>query len=296
MIKEIFPRFNFFFISTLFLCTLLWITNTYSQVSAPQIFHSIRNDTSPPLRDMAEAPVSPTPWKNGVIPIFKNESKFKDRYQKDKSLQNTMGTRGTTSILQSWDGVSAGPYIPPDCSGDVGLNHYMEMVNIQFQIWDKTGTSLLGPLNLGTLWSGFPGPWSSSLNDGDPVILYDEAADRWVATQFSLPNYGSSPNYILVAVSQTSDPTGSWYRYGFEFPDFPDYPKYGVWPDGYYVSANHFSGSAVGTTNAAFEREAMLNGDPAQMVLFNTSLSISWSLLPSDWNGTNTPPAGSPAR
>ena len=109
-----------------------------------------------------------------------------------------------------------------------------------------------------------------------------------------MPNQNSTPNYILVAVSQTGDPTGSWYRYGFEFPDFPDYPKYGVWPDGYYVSANHFFSSGVGTSNAVFERDAMLNGAPAQMVLFNTSGSISWSLLPSDWNGTNTPPAGAP--
>ena len=237
--------------------------NSFAQeISSPQVFNSIRNDTSPPLREMTEMPLTPTPWKNGVIPIFTNKAGLKEHYTKDEGLQTEMGTFGTTGILQSWDGVSAGPYIPPDCSGDVGLSHYMEMVNIQFQIWDKTGTSLLGPLNLGTIWSGFPGPWTSSLNDGDPVVLYDEAADRWVATQFSLPNYGSTPNYILVAVSQTGDPTGSWYRYGFEFPDFPDYPKFGVWPDGYYMSANHFAGGGVGTSNAAFERDAMLNGNP----------------------------------
>ncbi len=172
-----------------------------------------------------------------------------------------MGATGTSDIIQSWDGVSAGAYAPPDNSGDVGLNHYMQMVNVRFQIWDKTGTSLLGPLNLGTIWSGFPGPWASSLNDGDPVVLYDETADRWFASQFSLPNGTGGPNYILVAVSQTGDPTGSWHRYGFEFPNFPDYPKYGVWPDGYYVSANRFATSGLsGTTNAAFERSMMLIG------------------------------------
>ncbi len=126
----------------------------------------------------------------------------------------------------------------------------MEMVNVRFQIWNKTGTSLLGPANLGTIWAGFPGPWSSSLNDGDPIVLYDEAADRWLASQFSVPNFPTGPSYMLIAISQTNDPTGSWHRYGFTFPDFVDYPKLGVWPDGYYMSANAFSGSYIGCNSS----------------------------------------------
>jgi hypothetical protein len=167
----------------------------------------------------------------------------------------------------------------------------MEMVNVRFQIWNKTGTSLLGPVNLGTLWAGFPGPWSSNLNDGDPIVLYDEAADRFFASQFSVPNFPFGPSYILVAISQTGDPTGSWHRYGFTFPNFVDYPKFGVWPDGYYMSANAFAGSYIGVTVAAFERAPMLNGNAAQMVFFQRSSGSSWSMLPSDWNGGTPPPA-----
>ncbi len=284
------------FVSILFaLVAFSWcVTSAQVSNSSPQVFNAVNHDISPPLRDMEEAPLFPTPWTNGIIPLKKAETLYQDHHQADPSLQSIMGSTGTTDLIQNWDGVSAQGYAPPDNSGDVSPNYYMEMVNVRFQIWDKTGTSLLGPLNLGTIWAGFPGPWSGSLNDGDPVILYDEVAGRWVATEFSLPAGDTGPNYILVAISQTEDPTGSWYRYGFTFPNFPDYPKFGVWPDGYYVSVNKFAFGFSGTSNAAFQRDSMLVGAPAQMVMFQTSSSISNSLLPSDWDGTVTPPAGAP--
>jgi hypothetical protein len=208
-----------------------------------------------------------------------------------------MGERSDGFIFQTWDGIGASGYAPPDNNGDVGPNHYMETVNSRFQIWNKTGTSLLGPLSLGTIWSGFPGPWSSSLNDGDPIVLYDEAANRFFVAQFSLPNYPNGPFYIIMAVSQTGDPTGSWHRYGFSYANMPDYPKFGIWPDGYYMSANAFSAGSlnfVGTYVTAFERSQMLTGATAQSVTFTGSGATTWSFLPSDWNGATTPPAGSP--
>ncbi len=209
-----------------------------------------------------------------------------------------MEVSGDGFIFQTWDGVAAQGYAPPDHNGDVGPNHYMAAVNVRFQIWNKTGTSLLGPLNLGTIWSGFPGPWSSSLNDGDPIVLYDEVAGRWFIAQFSLPNYPNGPSYIIMAVSQTGDPTGSWHRYGFTYSyGIPDYPKFGIWPDGYYMSANAFSSGSlnyVGTVLAAFERSQMLTGATAQSVTFTRSAASTWTLLPSDWNGTTVPPAGAP--
>ncbi len=176
--------------------------------SGPEVSQCIHHDTSPPLRDMPEAPITHSNWRDGIVPLFTNPSRFEDQYQDDPVLQGTMGSRSDGFIFQTWDGVPAQGYAPPDNDGDVGPNHYMEAINVRFQIWNKTGTSLLGPLNLGTIWSGFPGPWSSSLNDGDPIVLYDEAADRWFIAQFSLPNYPNGPSYIIIAVSQTGDPTG----------------------------------------------------------------------------------------
>ena len=265
--------------------------------SGPIVKNSIYNDTSIPLRDMVEVPISQTTWEDGIIPLRKSTPLYGDEYEKDFSIQSFNGTNDGGTIDVNFDGIRAGivgqTYAPPDVSCSVGPNHVMQMVNTIFQIWDKSGNSLLGPFTLGTIWSGFPGPWASALNSGDPVVLYDEAADRWFASEFSIPNGGSGPEYILVAISQTGDPTGAWHRYGFEFADFPDYPHYGVWPDGYYMSANRFGGS-VGTYAAAFERAEMLNGNPAQMVFFSRTTSTNWSLLPSDWDGSTAPPAGAP--
>ncbi|GBD86933.1 hypothetical protein BMS3Abin03_00858 [bacterium BMS3Abin03] len=274
----------------LFLLNLI----TFGQpISSPIVIEPINHDTSIPLRDMEEAPLTPTIWQDGIIPVNTIQGN-NGSYQPDHSLQVVEGTSGISTIGANFDGVGAQGYAPPDVSGDVGPNHYMQMVNIRFQIWDKNGTTLYGPVSLGTLWQGFPGPWQSSINDGDPVVLYDDLADRWVATQFSLPNGGNGPEYILVAVSQTPDPTGSWYRYGFETAEFPDYPKFGVWNDGYYFTANRFGGGYTGTYAGVLERDKMLTGDVANMVLFAVSPSISWSLLPVDCDGTIAPPSGSP--
>ena len=287
-------KYFFLFILTFYIhCTISVLPQVESSI--PQVFKSVYFDTSPPLRDIPEVPITQSKWRDGIIPLNKVDPKFEDRYQKDQSLQSFLGSQNISAIIQNWDGIAASGYAPPDPSGDVGPNHYMLATNVRFQIWNKTGTSLLGPLNLGTIWSGFPGPWASSLNDGDPIVLYDEAADRWFIAQFSLPNYPNSPSYIIIAISQTGNPTGSWHRYGFTFNTvIPDYPKFGIWPDGYYMSANSFNPSYVGTIVAAFERSQMLNGNSAQMVTFTRSSSSSWSLLPSDWNGTTTPPASAP--
>jgi len=266
--------------------------------TGPEVAECIYHDTSPPLRDIPEAPLNPTPWRDGIIPLLTVPPKFEDSYQDDPVLQEIMGTEGAGFIFQTWDGVAASGYAPPDNNGDVGPNHYFETVNVRFQIWNKTGTSLLGPLNLGTIWAGFPGPWSSSLNDGDPIVLYDEAADRFFIAQFSLPNFPNGPSYIIIAVSQTGDPTGSWHRYGFTFnTGIPDYPKFGIWPDGYYMSANSFSSGSlnyVGTLNTAFDRSQMLTGAAATAITFTGSGATTYSFLPSDWNGATTPPAGAP--
>src|SRR6185369_15933820 len=89
------------------------------------------------------------------------------------------------STSQNFEGGSnlASVY-PPDTNGDVGPNHYVQMVNLQYQIWNKSGTSLLGPLNINTLWSGFGGACETQ-NSGDPEVLYDSMADRWVLSQFT---------------------------------------------------------------------------------------------------------------
>ncbi len=134
---------------------------------------------------------------------------------------------------------------------------------------------------------------------GDPVVLYDQLADRWILTQFST----RGPEYFnCVAISSTPDPTGPYFRYAFSSGiNFPDYPKYGVWPNAYFLSAREFSpDNFAGVGAYALERNKLLHGDPsARMVKFllrpgTTPYLPGDGLLPSDFDGRRPPPAGSP--
>ncbi len=115
-------------------------------------------------------------------------------------------------------------------------------------------------------------------NDGDPIAQYDKQGGRWVLTQFSVT--GGPPFYQCIAVSTTSDATGTFNVYAFQQPNFNDYPKVGVWPDAYYATFNMFSGNTfVGARACAFDRSAMLSGAVATQVCFQLSSSFG-SLLP----------------
>src|SRR6185295_12617628 len=100
--------------------------------------------------------------------------------------------------IANFDGVTNrnGVY-PPDTDGDVGPNHYVQMINLSYQIFNKSGGSLLGPNNNNTLWSGFGGACQTQ-NAGDPIVLYDQLADRWLMSQFTR---AAAPYYECIAVS-----------------------------------------------------------------------------------------------
>lgn len=265
---------------------------------------AVYSDLSPPLIKMKMIPPQKKKEVDEEIPNRMDIKGLKQRqqlnlpFQPDGSLQLQYDTLPSQSApILDFDGVgNISGYYPPDTQGDVGLNYYIQNVNINFAIYNKSGTLLYGPATLSTIWAGIPAPWNGT-NSGDPVVLYDQAADRWIISQMSTPN--TTQYAELVAISQTSDPTGSWYRYVFQFGSkMPDYPKLAVWPDGYYMSQNQFiSGSSWGGVGTcAFERAKMLTGDPtAQMVYFDLgAASDPWAMLPSDWDGPTPPPANSP--
>src|SRR5712692_10355461 len=188
--------------------------------------------------------------------------------------------------------------VPPDTNGDVGPNHYVQWNNLVFEVFDKSGNPVLGPLPGNTLFAGFGGPCEAN-NDGDPVVVYDQLADRWVLSQFSI-----AEGIQCIAVSQTGDPTGAYFRYAFVVTPGAenDYPKIGVWPDGYYLTFRKFPNFQM--VAAAFERDKMLQGLPAQQVLFTTPAPAGpgctgagdcyEGVLPSHLEGMTPPPAGSP--
>jgi hypothetical protein len=180
---------------------------------------------------------------------------------------------------------------PPDPNGDVGPNHYVQTLNLIFAVYDKAGTRLLGPLPNNAVFAGFGGPCQTR-NDGDPIVRYDDLADRWLLSQFTT----ASPFHQCIAISQTSDPTGAWYRYDFIIPSgrFNDYPKFGVWPDGYYMSAGARGIPGPVTDVFAFERDRMLAGLSARMVSFQTATELGYvAPVPADLDGP-LPPVGAP--
>lgn len=302
--QSIIQKFNIFIILTvLFSYTF---ENSLAQTSLqPKVIKPFQFIKSRPLKDITPIPPGTIvrKWEKGEIKIQKKERPKKPGALPegiDPVLQDKFGSlKPSQVIIQNFEGVNnVNGVLPPDNNGDVGPNHYMQMINLSFGIWDKSGNKVYGPADNITLWEDLPGPWSNT-NDGDPIVLYDQQAGRWLASQFALPNFPYGPFYELIAISATDDPTDSWYLYAFEFDDMPDYPKFGVWTDGYYMSANTFaSGSTswIGTYAAAFEKDKMIIGDPnARMILFELSPSDDpWSMLPSDWDGNNTPPASSP--
>jgi len=192
---------------------------------------------------------------------------------------------------------------PPDTNMDVGPNHVVQTVNLLVRVYNKAGAPLTAPFKMSSLFAALGGICSTD-DDGDPIVLYDPMADRWLISQFAFLGGGTIPPYHqCVAISKTGDPTGAYFLYDFVVPnnEFNDYPHIGVWPDAYYMTVNQFlnGGPFDGTGAYAFDRAKMLAGDPsAGFVYFNLNLATHpegiGGALPSDFDGVNPPAAGAP--
>ena len=224
------------------------------------VISAVHSDLSPPLRDQ------PVVWpqRERREPPEHRKIPFKHKGAPDPVIQSSFWQSLVTSPaipapIREWAGMDKPCHgcsdgIPPDTNGAVGKTQYVQMVNEALQVFDKlTGTSLLGPFAINSVWSGFGGACQVG-GEGDPVVIYDRLADRWIISQFAKPAGASDPQDECIAVSQTGDATGAWYRYDFHLTSkFRDYPKFGVWPDGYYMSANMFR---TGCAQCLFPRSA----------------------------------------
>jgi Fibronectin type III domain len=265
---------------------------------------SYHNDTSIPLRDM-KLPLAIPKSEREANPNPKIPTKHKD--SPDPVVQNSfdvlkdMVELNMPNPILNFNGISFPGVVcncaPPDTNGEVGATQYVQIVNEGFQVFDKTtGTSVFGPVTISSVWNGFGGPCETA-GDGDPVVLYDQLANRWLISQFA---GAGVPTDECVAVSTTSDATGSWNRYGFHLgSNFFDYPHLGVWPDAYYMSMNVFNSSGtafLGPQPFAFDRTKMLAGLPATFITTGiTGGSNEETYLPADLDGLILPPAGAPA-
>jgi len=253
----------------LFLGLLLaFVLPTFAQDSASQdkgfkiLTHKlVKHDISPPFGQIQDVftystvkkvhPVKAVPIPAGAA----NE----ENASRDPNVQNFTGAMAIPTTNLNFEGIDEATKpscncAPPDTNGAVGVTHgtgtsyYVQTVNTTIGIYNKatgalvTGSGITNPKTIQSLWSGFSAPCSST-NDGDPVVAYDQAADRWIVSQFSV---SSAPYFQCIAVSTSGDPLGTYARYQYSFGNnFNDYPKIGVWSDGYYITYNLFANGST---------------------------------------------------
>jgi subtilisin-like proprotein convertase family protein len=291
---------------------LLLLLATAAPASAqPVSSEAARFAVTPPLSslppDEGSKPNEPGETKTVPIKTVRFETGDPDAVSLDPVVQDAPVTSAITPPLFSFEGLSNAnnnalfgfQVSPPDTVGDVGPNHYVQMVNLMFRVFDKAGNPLTAPLKVSSIFSPL-GPPCGPTDDGDPIVLYDPLADRWLVSQFC--TVADPFNHQLIAISQTPDPAGAYYIYDFQMPNnkFNDYPKFGVWPDAYYMTDNQFNQAGTAFLGAgvfAFDRARMLAGDPGAGYIYfdveNGNPDIG-GMLPADIDGIVPPPAGAP--
>ncbi len=279
-----------------------------SKSAALQVGASYHNDVSQPMRDMPSSTSADGREEhereineNPKVPYRHTDSPDPVIQSSEVSALGLVAPSVPAPIL-NFDGI---PFpgvscscAPPDPNGAVGQTQYVQIVNKGYQIFSKaTGGSILGPKKISSVWTGFGG-LCETMGHGDPVMLYDHLADRWLISQLAGATGGPITDEC-VAVSTTADATGSYNRYGFHLgTNFFDYPHLSVWPDGYYMSMNIFNPTGnvyLGPQAFAFDRTQMLAGLPATFISSVGPLGGSVDpFLPADLDGPTSPPAGAP--
>ncbi len=272
----------------------------------PTVIREVKHDVSPPLRSLGPSFQASAAADRQAL-VARPTGPARTNSQPDPFAQQVTAPLSGVSTILNFDGQSANDnrnllgfaFVPPDTNGAVGATQFVQIVNVTYAVYDKkTGALVLGPALIHTVWSGFGGPCEEAGDGGDPVVLYDQLAGRWLVSQLQF-NSTFTNFQQCIAVSTTSDATGSYNRYEFDFgANLPDYPKFGVWPDAYYYTANTFAPFGgtfrfLGAQACAFDRAAMLAGSSASKICFQNPPSIA-SLLPSDLDGSTLPPAGQP--
>lgn len=273
-------------------------------IGRPKVTYPVKRGISPPLRALAlrTPALLPRPERERLdAPVRAGAVAAARVAERDPLVQDAAVNLAPDPTL-SFDGLSnadnqeilGGGVTPPDTNGDVGPNHVVEYINLIIGIYDKAGNQLAA-LPGNAPWAGFGGDCEFH-NDGDPIVVYDQLADRWVFSQFAL--FTPTGGHQCFAVSQTPDPLGPYFLYDYVFtPGLNDYPKMGVWPDAYYTTFNNFDPAFTSAVAVAVDRSAMLLGLPAAMVRFDvlsTPDDTFFSLQPAHLEGLALPPAGAP--
>lgn len=151
-------------------------------------------------------------------------------------------------------------FIPPDTMGSVGLNHIVEMLNGVFAIYDKTGAQI-SSTSLDAFFDSVTGITRGDVVF-DPRIIFDPTTNRWFATAID----GGAGNSIYIAVSDTSDPTGSWSGTQFvgdtiDGSRFNDYVTMGIDANSVVFGTNNF-GSGFDVSIFSIPKADLIDGNP----------------------------------
>jgi len=269
----------------------------------PRVVYPVMRGVSAPLADLLKRRPTAhlTGGKQHAVPLHRGPSAARIDLSRRKGHVDPVRQTGTRTLAPaptvSFDGTpNVDGVAPPDPNGDVGPNNYVQWVNLSIAVYDKAGNLLAGPSPGNTPWTGMSGSTCATNNNGDPIVIYDSLADRWVFSQFALGNDG----HQCFAISQTPDPLGPYYVYDYLVTTngINDYPKVALWPDGYYLAVREFLNSGA-FTNAviAYDRESMIQGLPAASVRFDVtdpSLPYMDTVQPAHLEGRALPPAGAP--
>ncbi len=232
------------------------------------------------------APVQITgPWTGPVVNVEEvleggdgdDDEHEHDRPRVPAGIPNTLPVGGINAggvrpdVGAFFPGIGQTPWTPPDPTLAVGPNHVMATVNMAISWWTKAGVQQFSS-NLDN--TGNPG-FFESVGCGnftfDPKCFYDHYAGRWVV--IAPETYGSTEAWICIAVSDDSDPNGTWFKYrtnavvtvgGSTY--WVDYPGFGYDQNAYYVNGNLFglnTGGTAGTMYRVFNKAPLLTGQPA---------------------------------
>ena len=264
-----------------------------------EVTRSERHDISPPLRTLPLLPPRPVPvHEEPAEQLLRPLAPLFDPVRQRSALMSP----GTP--LVSFEGIGPGTGFlrnanPPDANGDVGPDHYVQATNFMFAVFSKSGSLVYGPAATRTLFQGFGGG-CEQVDSGDPQVVYDGFADRWLIHYIS-KNAPDGVDRQCVAVSSGPDPTGAWFRYAFGFSrDGPDYGKIGVWPPASYVFTTTLANVSIATA-CAFHRERMLAGLDAAGQCFTLPFDgpprdgRNEYPVPADVDGPRPPPQGADA-
>ena len=292
-------------------CALFFCSTSEAQQSKPiptdvQITYAFKKGTTPPARSLKgdgiiDKSIKKKYYKSKTVPprnfvgrydnrdvVSKNQNQGPDKIRQTSFYKND-GV--VVEPILNFEGVTSGSS-PNDPTGDVGELYYMQAVNATIiAVYDKTTGELVDVFSGSGLWN------SLGFNSGgDPIILYDQEVKRWIITEFP-SGFGSNFNQLLVAISETSDPLGSYNVYNFNTPSFPDYPKYSVWTDSYAVTTNEQGPTVL--HSYFINKEQLLAGEDVvtiQRVALpgNGDTEAGFFVAtPVDWSGKTAPPEGS---